>query len=134
MDDADTLRDLARRFATAYDQRGLEALVALLAEDATALVVDSPFPEEIGRAVIAHTSLPHILGDGSDPLRAEPWASPEATHVLLREASGDRALDTAIRLQARGGRITRLEYLVTWHAAQDLARIAQAIGASVRSP
>jgi hypothetical protein len=124
------MSEASRRFADAFNARRLEQLADLLSENATAEVLGSGFPVEFGRNQIRSTSLPHLLGDGNDPLVAEVW---EEDHVLLREPAGRRRVDSAIRIQAQGRFILRLEYLVLGFRREELERICAAAGYELRA-
>ena len=130
-----SIQELAEKFAAAFNARDLDAMAALLAENATAEVSKSDFGVEEGRQKIKETSLPHILGDESDPkpLAAETWNEDGTTYVLLREAEGDRALDCALKLEAGQGQIQRIDYLVLYHELEELTRISQKAGMKLRS-
>ena len=52
---------LEQGFCDAYNARDLDALTALLADEATAELVGSDFPAEHGPAAIAAGSLTHLL-------------------------------------------------------------------------
>ena len=128
----------ADAFAERFNARDLEGLAALLAEDATAEVLDSGFPVERGRDVIAKTSLPHILGEIDPPLSARVWAATDEEPLVLL-VTADDVLDTVVRVigseaSPPNASITRLEYLVGWHRPADLAGIAAAAGLTFTAP
>ena len=108
--------DLRDRFAAAFNDRDLDALASLLAEDAVARVDGAPFPEERGRAAIRATSLPYLLRDRDlRAARLEGW-------ILLRNADG--RLDCAIETRTDGERITALRYVTEPHRPEEFRRLA----------
>jgi hypothetical protein len=126
----DVNRTQADEFATHFNAGDADLLAALLAPDATAKVIDAPFPEEQGRGVIRATSIPHIL-ELEPPVTARVEIVEAIAWVLLvRSIEGDGALDMAIRITANAASdaITRLEYLTAPNAPERLAAIATACG------
>ena len=126
----------SRKFAEAYNGMSLDALENLLAEDATAQVLGTGWPEEKGSRQIRKISLSHILGlgGGTDPLVAEAWAEGEKHYVLLLDKE-NRTLDTAIRIHCADGgadKIQRLAYLVLGHQHQELSRIGAKAGVALK--
>ena len=124
--------NLEERFAGAFNAGDPASMTAMLSSRATAQVIGSDFPVEVGSEAISRTSFAYLLDQGDDPLIAEVWRGEGGVHVLLREAAGDRALDTAIRLHTLEGLITRVEYVVFPHQPEELQKIARAAGSSVR--
>lgn len=120
-------------FVRAYNLGDLDALEALLAPDATAQVLGSNLPIERGSKKIRDTSLAYLLGDGTDELVAERWDEDSVHYVLLREPTGARDMDSAIRIEVSDGRIRRLEYLVLFHKHDELVRIGELAGIELRS-
>ena len=123
---------LAALFAENFNVGDADLLASLLAPDATAQVIDAPFPEEQGRGVIRTTSIPHIL-EMEPPVTAraetfedEPWV------LLVRSATSDDdgVLEMAVRVigNAAGDAIARLEYVTPPNAPDRLAAIAAAFG------
>ncbi|MCC6573999.1 MAG: hypothetical protein IT462_09420 [Planctomycetes bacterium] len=115
-------------FVAAFNQRDLAALKALLATDATAEVLGSGFGTERGPDDIGKKSLTHMLSD-ENPLIAEHFALHGQTYVLFLNA--DKQLDTAATIQSATGKITRIEYLVTWFRADSLKPLAAARGIQI---
>jgi ketosteroid isomerase-like protein len=108
--------DLLDRFAVAFNDRDLDALASLLADDAVARVDGAPFPEERGRDMIRKTSLPYLLGnEGLRAVRREGW-------ILLQDADG--RLDCAVEAKIDGERITALRYVTEPHRPEELRRLA----------
>jgi len=108
--------DLLDRFAAAFNDRDLDALASLLADDAVARVDGAPFPEERGRDMIRKTSLPYLLG--TEELRAvrhDGW-------ILLRDAEG--RLDCAVEAGTDGEWITSLPYVTEPHRPDEFRRLA----------
>jgi hypothetical protein len=131
--DSNSVSDLARRFAEAFNQRNLQDMAALLADDATAEVLGSGFGIETGRSMITQTSLQHILDDKRAPLQAEAREIAGDTFVLLLRKS-DRSLDVATRLQTANNRICRLEYLVTHFRREEMIRLMEPLKIEVSEP
>lgn len=120
---------LHERFVEAFNTGEIPRVVDLLAPDATAEVIDSPFPVERGRDVIAHTSLPHVL-DSEAGLVASLAVAHGTRWILLRTEEGRGPIDTAIRIDHEGALVTRIEYVVAPHDPSAL----QAIGAELGLP
>jgi len=108
--------DLLDRFAAAFNDRDLDALAGLLADDAVARVDGASFPEERGRDAIRTTSLPYLLrGTELRAVRREAW-------ILLRDAAG--RLDCAVETATDGERITTLRYVTEPHRPDEFRRLA----------
>jgi hypothetical protein len=118
---------LEESFAAAFNRGDLDALVDLLAPDATAEVLDAGFPVERGAEAIARTSLPYLLG-AEDPLRAATVLLEGRPWVLLRTAAGTGAVDMALRLEAVGDRVVRIEYVTAAHQPGPLRRLVHPLG------
>ena len=114
-------------FVAAFNARDLDALRALLAEDATAQVLGAPFPEERGAAAIATTSLPHLLEPDAD-LGAALAEHDGRRLVLLRRDRGAGPLDTVVEASVSGGRVRRLAYTVAPFRPDELAALGDALG------
>jgi ketosteroid isomerase-like protein len=107
--------DLFDRFATAFNDRDLDALAELLADDAVARVDGAPFPEERGRDMIRKTSLHYLLEENAlRAARHEGW-------ILLRD--GDGRLDCAVEARTDGDRITSLRYVTEPHRPDEFGRL-----------
>jgi hypothetical protein len=89
----------------------------MYAPDATAQVMGSPFPEERGIEDIAKKSLPHML-DEDNPLTASTGELGGRALILFRDAGGK--LDAAAYLSESNGLVTRMEYIVSFHRADEL--------------
>jgi histidine triad (HIT) family protein len=109
--------DVTRQFAEAFNKRDVAALKSLYAADATAQVMGSPFPEEHGAEDIAKKSLNHML-DEENPLTATAGQITGRPLVLFRDQTGK--LDAAAWVAESDGKIKRMEYIVTWHRAEEL--------------
>jgi len=115
------------RFVAAFNGREIPRIAELLATDATAEVLGSPFPVERGRDVIAGTSLPHVLDPGAGLVASfalaagQPW-------ILLRGDEGRGPIDTAIRIDHEGSRVTRIEYVVAPHQPEALRTLGAQLG------
>ncbi|MCB9895367.1 MAG: HIT domain-containing protein [Planctomycetes bacterium] len=107
-------------FAAAFNARNVEALKALFAPDATSQVMDSPFPQENGIDEIAAKSLNHML-DEETPLTASVAQVDGKGVILFRTPEGK--LDAAAWISEANGKITRTEYIVEWHRAEELKLI-----------
>ena len=121
------MSDLHQTFADAFNARDLQALVNLLADDATAEVLGSPFPIEQGPDQIAKTSFPHVL-DEQAALRASLGVAEGERWILLRANAGAGPVDTAIRLETKGSSIARVEYVVAPHQPRRLRALGAACG------
>ena len=114
-------------FIEAFNAGAVARLADLLADDATAQVLGSPFPVEKGRDAIARTSLPHVLDPSAGLVaslgnaRDEPW-------ILLRTENGRGPIDTAIRIGHDAGRVTRIEYVVAPHQPDALRALGEQLG------
>ena len=120
----------ATLLAEAFNRHDKEAMSALLAPDATAQVLGSPFPEEIGAATIATTSFTYLLDDAARPLGAEARMLKGDACVLLRR-QGDGALDVLFRIRHRAGKLTRIEYLVTGFRRDEMLSLVNSLGIPV---
>ena len=108
-------------FAAAFNDRDLQALGALLADDAWAEVLGAPFPREVGRDAILSTSFPYLL-EADPPLAARVRTEGERIWLLL---CVDGVVDTAIRATVERERVTSLEYVVGPHRPDELRRIGR---------
>ena len=121
------------RFVKAFNGRQVPRVAELLAPDATAEVLGSPFPVEHGREVIARTSLPHVLAPEAGLVaslgvaKGTPW-------ILLRTQDGAGPIDTAIRIDHEGTRVTRIEYVVAPHEPMALRAIGAQLGLPTVAP
>lgn len=121
------------RFAEAFNSRQVPRVAELLADDATAEVLGSPFPVERGREVIARTSLPHVLAPEAGLVASvavtagHPW-------ILLRADAGKGPIDTAIRIDHEGSEVTRIEYVVAPHQPEALRTLGAQLGLPTRAP
>jgi len=109
--------DVLGKFADAFNARDVAALKALFTPDATSQVMDSPFPEEKGVEEIAAKSLNHML-DEDTPLTASVAQVDGRGVILFRDETGK--LNAAAWVSEAGGKITRTEYIVEWHRAEEL--------------
>jgi histidine triad (HIT) family protein len=109
--------EVAASFAEAFNKRDVAVLKALHAPDATAQVMGSPFPEEHGIDDIVKKSLSHML-DEDNPLTASTGELGGRALILFRDGTGK--LDTAAYMSESGGKITRMEYIVSYHRAEEL--------------
>ena len=116
---------VAEQFAQAFNDRDMERLKGLFAADATAKVLDSPFPEEHGIEEIESKSLSHMLGDGTDPLKAEAGAHVAKTLILFRDGNGK--LDTVAFVEESEDKIIRMEYIVESQRPEELKAIDLAV-------
>jgi hypothetical protein len=112
---------VAEQFAQAFNDRDMQRLKALFSDKATAKVLDSPFPEERGIEEIESKSLAHMLGDGSEPLKAEAGAHMGKLLVMFR--NGDGKLDTCAFVEESDDKIQRMEYIVESHRPEELQAI-----------
>ena len=119
---------LAEQLGTAFNQRDLDALEALLAPAATAEVLGSGFPVEQGPAKIRETSLAYLLAEEQGSLKAEAVGVDGGDYVLLRQGQGTRPIDSAIHVISEAGQITRLEYLVLHFRETELRQMAEGLG------
>jgi len=126
--------DLAARFADAFNARDLDAMTALLAPEATAQVLGSPFPVEERPATIRATSFAYLLAEEDGSLQAEPVRHAGTDYVLLRKSAGVRALDCVARLRVLEARIEGIEYLVSAFRKSELASLAAALGLPLAEP
>ena len=115
-----------QQFAEAFNARDIEKLKSLHAPDATAQVMDSPFPEEKGIDDIAAKSLNHML-DEEAALKASAAQLEGRGLVLFHDPEG--RLDAAAWVSEEGGLITRMEYIVQYHREEEL----KLIGLKVRN-
>lgn len=104
----------------AFNAGSVEAVAALLAEDAVAWVEGAPFPREEGADNIRATSLPHLLE--GNRLRAIPGSD----WIWLQNGNGE--LEVAIEWVAHEGRMTSLRYVTAPHAGEELQRLAVIAG------
>ena len=121
------------RLVEAFNRREIPRVVQLLAPDATAEVLGSPFPVERGRDVIARTSLPHVL-DSKAGLVASVALANGHPWILLRSQGGRGPIDTAIRIDHEGGRVTRIEYVVAPHQPEALRTLGAQLGLPTVAP
>jgi len=112
--------EVTKQFAEAFNKRDVAALKALYTADATAQVMGSPFPEERGVEDIAKKSLSHML-DEDNPLTAAAAQIAGKPLVLFRNQSGK--LEAAAWVTENEGKIGRMEYIVSWHRADELILI-----------
>lgn len=125
-DFAEILKKLARasdvlaQFAEAFNARDVAALKALYSADATSQVMDSPFPQENGIEEIAAKSLNHML-DEDTPLTASVGQVDGKGVILFRDETGK--LNAAAWVSEADGKVTRTEYIVEWHRAEELKLI-----------
>lgn len=112
--------DVLGKFVDAFNARDVAALKALFAPDATSQVMDSPFPEEKGVEEIAAKSLNHML-DEDTPLTASVAQLDGRGVILFRDETGK--INAAAWVSEAGGKITRTEYIVEWHRAEELKLI-----------
>jgi histidine triad (HIT) family protein len=109
--------ELAGKYAETFNKRDAAALKALYAPDATAQVMGSPFPEERGIEDIAKKSLNHMLDD-DNPLTASSGELGGRALILFHDGAGK--LDAAAYMSEAGGKVTRMEYIVSYHRAEEL--------------
>jgi histidine triad (HIT) family protein len=109
--------EVTKQFAEAFNKRDVATLKSLYAGDATAQVIGSPFPEERGVEDIAKKSLNHML-DEDNPLTACAGQLAGRALVLFRDQTGK--LDVAAYVTEQDGKIKRMEYIVSFHRADEL--------------
>lgn len=107
---------LAQAFADAFNARDIDAMVRLLSDDATAEVLRSGFPVEVGKEAIRTTSFPYLLEGGE--LRGV--AVSEALVFLCNQVE---EVDVIVRLEG-GGVIESIEYLVTGFSRGEMVEVA----------
>lgn len=115
------------RLVAAFNRRDVPRVVELLAADATAEVLGSPFPVERGRDTIARTSVPHVL-DPAAGLVASLAVAGERPWILLRGDEGRGPIDTAIRIDHERDLVTRIEYVVAPHQPEALRTLGAQLG------
>ena len=123
---------LAESLAEAFNRRSLNEMASLLAETATAEVLDSGFPVEEGRAAISKISFPYLLnnGDANEPLKAQARMIEDTPFVLLcREKTGEA--DVVMKFQEEEGKIIRIDYLVTGFRRDEMVQLLEPLGIKV---
>ena len=127
-----SLSQLADDLTFAYNQKSNEGMTALLAEDATAEVIGSGFPVEVGPDVISKTSFPHILDEVESPLSAEAHEIDGVPVIVLRRKS-DGLVDMLMKLKDKSGLIGRIDYLVVHFRRDEMVEMVTPLGLEVCS-
>jgi len=114
-------------FVRAFNRRDAHDMAGLLAHDATAQVLGSPFPQEQGPEAIRTTSFPHLL-EADPPLTASRARIVGGDCVLLRTREGRGPIDTVVLFGLADFRIQHLDYVVAPHEPKRLRRIGRSCG------
>jgi len=107
-------------FVDAFNARDLDALARLLAEHATSEVVGSDFGVQRGPEEIRDGALAHVREEGELVARAH------GDGLVLFVSGG--ALEMAVALIERDGRLTSLRFPTRWHDRKRLEGLAREAG------
>ncbi|MDC1141934.1 nuclear transport factor 2 family protein [Planctomycetota bacterium] len=115
--------NLSQRFADAFNTGDLDDWAACFVTDATAQVLDAPFPIERGRDIIKATSCNHMLNEADVKLVARVSIDQDGDVVMFLHSDDETKLD-CIAVVEGDDLVERCQYRVWWHSEDWLADFA----------